>query len=72
MKGLDVESRSHRLARVLARPLYLEHAKHVRGGLSGKNDVAIDFGVDVLGGLARVLQHVVDRLLARPSHGVDA
>ncbi len=50
----------------------LHLAALVGEGLSGPRDVSIDLGGDLEEGKGRVVDEKIDRLLSRPSEGVDA
>ena len=61
-----------RRSRLRADPQQLQLAGLVGEGLAGERDVAVDLVRDGARRERRVGEHVVDRLLARPAHRVDA
>src|SRR4249919_4183613 len=67
VEALDVEFRPKLLLRAHASLLNLEHAQHVCRRLSWIDDVPIDLRCRIVLRLGCMGEHVVDRLLSRPS-----
>src|SRR5579862_9069562 len=72
VEGAQVELGAERALRLRARFLDRHLAQVIGERLARPGDVAVDLGLDLVIGKRRVLARIGDRLLARPTLGVDA
>src|SRR6202008_2866643 len=72
VKGADVELIAERCGRAVGQLADFQLADLVGKRLAGPNDVTVDLDDDVVVGLARILLHVFDGLIARPAKRVHA
>ena len=72
MERPDVEAAAEPGPGLVAQPSDLELADLVGEGLARPGDVAVDLVDDVVLGQGGVVEHEVDRPLARPAEGVHA